>query len=143
MHSSHDPNLLNYLNSSYVPPLDRQIDLKIYAKKLKEKSEILYFNIEDKCIGILAYYLRDKVCFITSISIHKDYHGNGYGKLYFNYFIDKIRKKSVKEIILEVHPINIRAIGFYEKYGFSLNKLAENNKIIARKILKNTDDIGL
>jgi ribosomal protein S18 acetylase RimI-like enzyme len=127
--------LLTYLNTSFKPHLDKQVDLANYAKKLNKKAIILYLNNENESFGILAYYLKNKVCFITSICIHECYQGHGYGKQYFDYLLDDLKLKSIDEINLEVHGDNKKAVKFYKKYGFSMDEYLEDGKIFARKIL--------
>ncbi len=126
--------LLKFLNDSYLPTLTSQVDLTEYARKLYKNAEILYLNVDNKNIGILAYYLTTSGCYITSLGVYKFYHGSGFGNILFNHFLKLIKEKSIREITLEVHNTNQKAKNFYLKHGFFFIDIQGEN-VIAKKLL--------
>ncbi|MGM0933370.1 MAG: GNAT family N-acetyltransferase [Bacteroidota bacterium] len=118
----------------FEPPLDIYINIKEYSQKLFEKS----FRFEARCdsilIGLVAvYFLPDKT-FISSFSIEKDWIGKGVSKELIKRVIDKSKDQNLNWIYLEVFKENKRAISFYSKYGFGLDKEDENKLILSRNI---------
>ena len=91
------------------------------------KSLLLFLEDDQDCVGIIAYYLSNKKCYITSIGLQYKYHNHGYGSIFFDFFISKMSEKSISQIKLEVHPENEKALSFYKKYNF---KFVKQKKII-------------
>ena len=127
--------LLLFLNNSYIPPLSDQVDLRNYTKKIHNKAKFYFLEDDKNCVGIIAYYLSNKKCYITSIGLQSKYHNHGYGSMFFDFFIAKMSEKSISQIKLEVHSENKKALSFYKKYNFKFVKQKKNNSIIAFRTL--------
>jgi len=101
-------SLLNYLNDSYTPVLSEQVDFKLYSEKLAKNAEFIFLLVNDKTIGWVAYYVNQNESFITSIGIHKDFHGLKLREKLYQEFEKTVLNKGVKLIKLEVpfkfHP---------------------------------------
>ncbi len=126
--------LLCRLSDTYTPPLTQQVNLDNYASKLYEKANIIYAYIDGGLEGLIAYYVADNKCFITSFGIDKKYHSMGLGLKLFNRFLEEIAKKSITNLELETQIENLRAIKFYKKHGFEIVSSEENKLFLRKKI---------
>ena len=97
-----------------------------YARKLNENAEI-YFLINDahEDIGMCAIYANDnknKIIYISSISIKKEYISKGLGQYLLNYVFKLKYDYKMNHIKLEVKKNNQKAISFYRKNGFIITE---------------------
>ncbi len=94
------------------------------AERLRENiNEQPYFyvlTLQDKIIGWIYYTLEsdkyENSAEIHSLYILKEYQGNGYGKLLYNYAIKNILESKIKKVIigcLDGNPSN----DFYKHLG--------------------------
>ncbi len=94
------------------------------AEKLKNSinSQPNYYvlTLQDKIIGWIYYTLDsdkyENAAEIHSLYVLKEYQGNGYGRLLYNYAIKNIMKKGIKKLIigcLDGNPSN----NFYKHLG--------------------------
>ena len=93
--SKNDNDILCYLqniskdvsNEMYIDNIDS------YAKKLSQYAKVLFLVKENQNIGMLAYYDNnkvDKIGYISSFSIIKDFQQQGYGEILMTYVITKL-----------------------------------------------------
>jgi ribosomal-protein-alanine N-acetyltransferase len=72
--------------------------------------------------GMLAGYfllmLAVDEAHLLNISVRRDLHGKGVGRLELDKVIALAREKSMHSVLLEVRPSNTRALAVYERYGF-------------------------
>jgi [ribosomal protein S18]-alanine N-acetyltransferase len=55
---------------------------------------------------------------LLNISVRRDLHGFGIGRLQLDKVMAISRKKNMNSVLLEVRPSNLRALAVYERYGF-------------------------
>jgi ribosomal protein S18 acetylase RimI-like enzyme len=113
---------LRQADAHFVPSLRDKVDIEDYAKKICEHAETIEAWQDNALIGLLAVYLNNvkySSAFITSISILKSFHGAGIAKKLMHACIDLATHLNFQEVSLEVGRENGRAIGFYQKIGFS------------------------
>lgn len=55
---------------------------------------------------------------LLNISVRRDLHGKGAGRLQLDKVVEIARKKGMTSILLEVRPSNQRALAIYQRYGF-------------------------
>lgn len=55
---------------------------------------------------------------LLNISVRRDLHGKGVGRLQLDKVAEIAREKGMTSILLEVRPSNERALAIYERYGF-------------------------
>lgn len=55
---------------------------------------------------------------LLNISVRRDLHGKGVGRLQLDKVVDLAREKGMTSILLEVRPSNQRALAVYNQYGF-------------------------
>jgi [ribosomal protein S18]-alanine N-acetyltransferase len=56
---------------------------------------------------------------LLNISVRRDLHGKGVGRLQLDKAVAIARAKGMHSILLEVRPSNLRALAVYERYGFT------------------------
>jgi ribosomal protein S18 acetylase RimI-like enzyme len=121
-----------------VIPMDRT-DLSI----IKHYPKVLNINIirneNHEIIGFLAWKeigFWNKKAYITSIAILPKYQNKGYGSKLLTFTINQIRKTTnLKEIEVDTWKANNKALQFYLKHGFHVQKV-ENENITLLKSLK-------
>jgi len=119
-------NLLDYLNDSFIPNLEEQVDLKKYASKLFKQAYFIFLKDGEKIIGLIAYYINGKNSFLTSFGIHKSYHNKGLGTILYSEYINILKLKNIEKVELEVHADNKKALEFYKKQQFKFS-VKDNN----------------
>lgn len=55
---------------------------------------------------------------LLNISVRRDLHGFGIGRLQLDKVMAISREKNMHSVLLEVRPSNLRALAVYERYGF-------------------------
>ena len=73
-------------------------------------------------IALLAVYTAD----ILNIGIDPDFQRQGYATGLLNHLIEELRKRHIREILLEVRAGNKSAIQFYKKQGFKEISVRKN-----------------
>jgi ribosomal protein S18 acetylase RimI-like enzyme len=124
-------NLLNELDKEFVPHLSHQVEIDKYSKKLSQRASFILLE-SDIDLGLIAYYLNEKLCFISSFAIKSEYQGKGYSSKMYKTLIKGINK-NIKIIRLEVSKINTKAINFYFKIGFNIIQQNKSTFILENK----------
>jgi ribosomal protein S18 acetylase RimI-like enzyme len=110
-------------NDNFHPRLSERVAIDSYSKKLFNKSTTFEAWLDHTLIGLLAIYLNDRINragFISSVSLRNDYTGTGIASALMDNCIKYARQQDFKEINLEVHKDNDKAIHLYEKLGFNI-----------------------
>lgn len=55
---------------------------------------------------------------LLNISVRRDLHGQGIGRILLARVMEVAREKNMQSVLLEVRPSNTRARAVYERYGF-------------------------
>lgn len=55
---------------------------------------------------------------LLNISVRRDLHGKGVGRMQLDKVVDVAKEKGMTSILLEVRPSNERALAVYNRYGF-------------------------
>ncbi len=89
-------------------------------KSINDQQDYYVLTLDDKIIGWIYYTLdSDKyedAAEIHSLYILKEYQGNGYGKMLYDYAVKNIRQKEIQKLIigcLDGNPSN----DFYKHLG--------------------------
>jgi RimJ/RimL family protein N-acetyltransferase len=93
-----------------------------YFRSIKTTSSALHFMVdtEDGTIGHVSLQQREEGWWETQIVIgEKTAQGKGFGPEAIKLLLEKAREQRINQIYLEVRPENVKAIGAYEKVGFS------------------------
>jgi len=93
-----------------------------YEKSLTNHGNCDYYcvTLDGKMIGLFTI---NKNCDDNFWAIYflEEFRGKGYGRKAMDFAINKLKRAGDKKICLWVFEENIKAIRFYEKYGFSFD----------------------
>lgn len=115
--------------------LKRWFSLEMILRgKIVDLKNINGFYIEDKnnIIGLITYRIIDFS--LEIISLDSVYENRGIGSLLINKVKDFAAECNLKNIIVMTTNDNLRALDFYQKRGFILNKVFFDSIQQARKL---------
>lgn len=69
-------------------------------------------------VGYFLVMLAVDEAHLLNISVRRDLHGKGIGRLQLDKVVEIAREKGMHSILLEVRPSNQRALAIYQRYGF-------------------------
>jgi len=111
---------LRLLDDIFLPPLSSRVDIKKYARKLSEKAYIVYAG-KNEDLGHCAFYINERgIAFISSFGVRKEFQQNNIGSMIMRKAKEVCLHMRCKEITLETHKENGRAVYFYKKHGFEI-----------------------
>lgn len=110
------PEVLNIENDVYPHPWTRGNFLdSMYSGyetwTLRESSGAL--------AGYFLVMLAVDEAHLLNISVRRDLHGKGVGRMQLDKVVEIAREKGMSSILLEVRPSNERALAVYLRYGFA------------------------
>lgn len=110
---------LKECDDNFFPHLSERVNIEEYSKKIVENSVTFEAWSENILIGLLATYINEKTysAFITNVSILQKYRGLSISVELLSKCIEYVENSNFKEIKLEVHKKNFKAIGLYEKFN--------------------------
>ena len=108
--------LLSYSNNAHID--------KEYIKKdmMKDYSNYIVYENENKVIGIINYQKFDSYAEIIDIVVDSEYRRKHIGSNLLEYAINILKSC---DITLEVRESNSNAIKLYEKFGFKIIGIRE------------------
>ena len=77
-------------------------------------------------IGFIIFSPISAEAHILSISVRNEMQSKGIGTLLLKSMLDQCKVMNYKKIFLEVRVSNVKAINFYEKFGFSKDAIRNN-----------------
>jgi ribosomal protein S18 acetylase RimI-like enzyme len=116
---------LSLCKDTFVSPLGDRVDLDAYVSKIFCNADRLEAWDKSALIGLVAFYCGNahgETAFVTSVSVLPEYQGSGIAVTLFDNCLSFVRKSGLLAIELEVMCHDVRAIRFYEKFGFNLIK---------------------
>lgn len=122
---------------NFNPPLETQVNLKEYVKKILKFGDCFEYWRNNKLIGLIVVYLNDyktKRGFITYLGVVKNHLRKGIATKLLKETIITAKKMGFTEISLEVEKNNYPALRFYQKNGFKKMAL-KSSKILMTKFL--------
>jgi len=126
------------IDNKYSRVLGNNVSLFDYCKKLSKNAEIFYLEINNKKIGILAFYANNfesRKAYVSSISIFSKYNGFGFGKKLLDFLEEYLKELKFVEIELEVEISNSKAITFYKQFGFIEISRKDISLIMGKEII--------
>lgn len=99
-------------------------EIEYELKNLYSFNSILLIN-NDFGGYIFSHILFDEAN-INKFCILERIRRKGIGSYLLENFLNELKKKKIKRVFLEVRSNNIAAIGLYEKYGFTINRVRKN-----------------
>ena len=116
---------LSRCDSYFVPPLSPRVEIRDYAKKIKDEATRFEAWSGDTLIGLVAAYNNDQegsLAYITSVSVLPAWMGNGIAGLLVKQCVEHAKTSDARQISLEVASDNAAAIQLYRKSGFAAGK---------------------
>jgi ribosomal-protein-alanine N-acetyltransferase len=91
-----------------------------YLSELKNAAAYyLIARWDELLIGFAGAWLVMDEAHITTLGVHPEYRGRGFGERLFARMIDEAIRRGVRRASLEVRESNESARRLYEKYGFA------------------------
>jgi ribosomal protein S18 acetylase RimI-like enzyme len=112
---------LKKCDQDFVPPLSARVHIDEYAKKIVSNAMRFEAWSGATLVGLIATYCNDRekrVAYITSVSVVKDWMGQGVAAHLLGECIAYARTSGMEQIRLEVSKDNLAAVRLYEKGGF-------------------------
>ena len=81
---------------------------------------------DNQMIGFIIFSSIIPEAHILSISVRNEMQSKGIGTLLLKSMLDQCKVMNYKKIFLEVRVSNLKAINFYEKFGFSKDAIRNN-----------------
>jgi len=128
---------LNRCRDNVIPVLEKITNIEVYSKKLAEYSVTFEAWYNKDLIGLVAAYFNDpknKLGFITNVSVIKEYYRKGIASKLLNDCIVYGQQNYFQEIRLDVSVSNEQAISLYRKFNFE-EVLNDGVKISMNKYL--------
>jgi [ribosomal protein S18]-alanine N-acetyltransferase len=116
--------------SAYFHELHRITSSRFYVlEKVERKSPVLGWrrrlglvtssNDQHTLIGYLGFYVQKSDAHISTIAVHPNWRGRGFGEFMLWKTLDMITTiDTVQSSSLEVRPSNQAALSLYKKYGY-------------------------
>lgn len=105
-----------YSPSHLAETLDRRGSRLLVAKRGRNAMGFaLLAPAEDASdeVNLHAFYL------------HPDHHGRGYGRRFMDHLVDYARGEHYRDMTLNVNRLNIKAINFYFRAGFTIRSVVD------------------
>ena len=123
-----------------IAEITKKYDVEEYLSKLSKHAKILPYYSGSFLKGFIAYYLNDILkenAYLTIIIIDKDSRDKGLGKLLLESSISDLINRGFKSYRLEVLKKNEKALAFYKKYGFEIEKDLGNSYLMNLNLEEN------
>ncbi len=107
-----------------------------------QNSTNLCYSVSNnnQIIGFMMVMTAIDTADILNISISPEFQRMGYGFKLLNYLIEKLKRKKIIEILLEVRLSNLSAISFYLKHNFEKVSVRKNYYIKNSKHTNQEED---
>lgn len=108
-------------DGQFSPPLSQRLDLRAYARKLRQNACTFEAWSDGTLVGLLAAYLNDRAAgqgYISHICTLAPFAGRGVASNLMGRCIREARERGMVVILLEAAADNHRARSFYERQGF-------------------------
>lgn len=122
---------------AFVPPLDRRVDIVVYAEKLVRRAACFEVWSAHFLVGLVAAYLNDEaqpLAFISNVSVLPSHQSLGIATSLLTQCLEHAKAIGFKRVELEVGSGNLQAINLYFKMGF-LQKVGIGKGMLMHRIL--------
>lgn len=116
---------LSCCDADFVPPLSGRVEVNDYAEKIVSRAMRFEAWSGGTIVGLAAIYCNDlenRIAYITSISVLKEWMGKGIATQLMNFCIEYAKTSDMQQIHLEVASGNTPAIRLYERNGFATGR---------------------
>ncbi|MDA8621192.1 GNAT family N-acetyltransferase [Psychrosphaera sp.] len=133
------------IDQCHLPSLSERVDLKSYAKKLKDNALLIELWDDNRLVGLIAYYeTAERFFYISNISVEAEYRNctatPNLSTIMMHELTQLARTKKMFRIQLNVFKENKRAIQFYSKHGFESVETKSDDITMSMSLQINTND---
>ena len=128
---------LTDIDYQFTPSLSSRVNINAYSEKIYKFSKRFEVWHKKRLIALLAIYensLCSKNFFITNLSVHNDFRGNGIGSALLLLSIEDAKIVKPSYLSLEVFSDNLAAIHLYKKHGFIVKEKKDNLLFMELKV---------
>ena len=119
-------------DSIFDIPLSEKVNIEEYTLKLYTYADFFVCYDDDRIVGMICCYMnRPPEAYISHVCVSYEYQGKGIFKELFAILKYVCHTFSIKQILLEVGLINIKAQKAYRKEGFCIKTQMESSFIMA------------
>ena len=93
-----------------------------YDQLLANASNVTLGYVADCLVGTIGCKVESKRMYIMTLGVLERYRGFGIGTQLLDWVISKARSDNMSEVVLHVQTNNKRAIDFYKRHGFLVDK---------------------
>lgn len=120
--NEHYPGIISQEQIDYM--LNKYHSFESFSRQIDDGYKYLLVQFENDTIGYCCYKLEDdESIFLNKLYIKKSEQRKGIGNSILNTMLDEI--KNYKYIRLQVNRKNTKAINFYLKNGFEIEKIQD------------------
>lgn len=115
-------------------PFNERASLNAVLKSLNFYCKLgrIYVAVEQKIVGVVVFkkeqYWEGSVIIIEDLAVDEKFKKQGIGKNLVDYVESLAKKEKIKSICFKTHKKS-KAVKFYQKYGYKLDK----NAVFMRK----------
>ena len=126
-----DLQLASFKDLDRINEIERNTNEKPWSFKNFESSlnagnSSIVLKIENEIIGYAFFSVAATDSHLLNITVSKDYQRNGYGKKILEQVVFQSKVLGATVIFLEVRVSNVKAINFYESFGFKRDAIRYN-----------------
>ena len=119
---------MNAMNPIYGEiSLEENKRIVVNMFKLCDKNLSLLAEDEGKIIGYFFTKIHvepwDEFPYVISFAVEPEYQSKGIGSMLMNKTIEILKEKNFKSLKFHVLPTNEKALNFYKKMGFEIEKV--------------------
>lgn len=120
--NTHYPSIIGQKQVDYM--LEKMYSIKSLKDQIhKKNNKFISASKDDKMVGFISYSKEDEEnFFIHKLYVNTDIHNRGIGRALYDYVF---KDKNLKTIRLTVNRQNVKAINFYFKMGFIIEKIID------------------
>lgn len=128
--------------------LDSSLEASYYEADLKNPLAYHYvWEEQGKIIGFISSVFDGVSLEILNFVVHRSFQSMGYGTKIFSTLLDELVLKDLNQVSLEVKESNLKAIFFYQKFGFKEIRVRKayypnhENALVLQKLYDTKKDI--
>jgi ribosomal protein S18 acetylase RimI-like enzyme len=106
---------------SFVVALEKEYNLSSCVDISNSKTWMISNEAEN--IGFITWIESEDSVDLLNIAISSKFSHQGYGSILLTSWLHSLKSHGIKDCFLEVHTLNTRAIDFYIKHGFIINRV--------------------
>lgn len=129
--------LISLKENLYEKAINNDEVLKGLAKKYYLYGNVFIMYINGAPKGLCAFYSNDivtKTAYLSIIVVAQDIQNMGSGSALIEKMVDFCKQQGMIKVRLEVSDSNDKAIKFYKKHGFSMERHLETSSYFIRTI---------